>query len=113
MLRIASALVALLITAAAFADAPVCTNGRCVPRKVVVNQTIVVSAQEHADMLAKTGSFEHCGRRGGGFEGIGFSSVSPDDACRRCCFWGQRRVREIGTAWCPVRRGWVAVVRYE
>lgn len=73
---------------------------------------VVVSAQAHAEQLAATGSFAHCGRRGGGYEGIGFSTVSPAAAIRRSCFWSVRRVREIGTAWCPHRRGWVAVVRY-
>lgn len=71
-----------------------------------------VSAQEHANYLASTGSFGHCNRRGGVYEGLGFSTVSPTHAIRRSCFWGQRRVREVATAWCPARRGWVAVVRY-
>ena len=71
------------------------------------------SAQRHAERLAATGAFSHCPDRGGApYEGLGFSSSSPDDACRRACFWGRRPVREIGTAWCPHRRGWVAVVRY-
>ena len=72
----------------------------------------IVSAQEHADYLAATGSFGHCGRRGGVYEGLGFSTVSPVAAIKRSCFWGQRKVREVATAWCPKRRGWVAVVRY-
>lgn len=71
-----------------------------------------VSAQDHALALACSGGFGHCARRGGYYEGIGFSTVSPDAAVRRCCFWGLRRPREVGTAWCPHRRGWVAVVRY-
>lgn len=71
-----------------------------------------VSAQSHAETLAATGSFGHCSRRGGGYEGIGMSPSSPEDACRRACYWGKRRVREIGTAWCPARRLWIAVVRY-
>lgn len=71
-----------------------------------------VSAQSHADHLAATGSFGHCSRRGGAYEGIGLSPSSPEDACRRACFWGKRRIREIGTSWCPVRRLWIAVVRY-
>lgn len=73
----------------------------------------VVSAQQHAERLAASGMFTHCAYRGGGYEGIGFSPKSADDAVQRCCYWGQRRVREVGTAWCASRRGWVAVVRYE
>lgn len=112
MRGIVFALLAVTCTAA-FAD-EVCIAGRCpAPRKVVIHNNYIVSAQEHADTLASTGTFTHCGRRGGCYEGIGFSTASPDAACRRCCYWGQRRVREIGTAWCPKRRGWVAVVRYE
>lgn len=79
---------------------------------LVPAQANVVSAQAHADQLAATGSFAHCSRRGGVYEGLGFSTVSPAAAIRRSCFWGQRRVREAATAWCPSRRGWVAVVRY-
>lgn len=82
------------------------------PRKVVIHNH-VISAQAHAEQLAATGSFGHCSRRGGGYEGIGLSPVSPGDACKRACYWGQRRVREIGTAWSPARRAWIAVVRYE
>lgn len=77
-----------------------------------VVSTGFVSAQDHADYLASTGTFGHCSRRGGVYEGLGFSTVSPTAAIRRSCFWGQRRVREVATAWCPQRRGWVAVVRY-
>lgn len=83
------------------------------PRKVVIHNHSIVSAQSHADHLAVTATFSHCSRRGRGYEGLGFSTVSPDDACRRACFWGQRRAIEIGTAWSPLRRGWVAVIRYE
>lgn len=71
-----------------------------------------VSAQDHANVLASTGGFSHCRRRGGYYEGIGFSTVSPSAAVRRSCYWGVRKPREVGTAWCPQRRGWVAVVRY-
>ena len=78
---------------------------------VLVNPPIT-SAQEHADYLAATGSFGHCGRRGGCYEGLGFSTVSPVAAIKRSCFWGTRKVKEVATAWCPKRRGWVAVVRY-
>lgn len=119
----------LCVASTALADT-VCINGRCSiirPQRVVVHSdapssvivstprsVTVVSAQEHAEHLAATGGFSHCSRRGGGYEGIGFStSGGPDAACRNACYWGQRRVREIGTAWCPARRGWIAVVRYE
>ena len=46
-----------------------------------------------------------------GYEGLGYGS-SPDDATRRCCFWGQRSPREIGTAPGP-SGGWYAVVLYD
>lgn len=107
--------VCLLVAGVASADTTVCVNGRCGIRqpKVVVQNVTVVSAQDHATQLAATNTFVHCGRRGGGYEGLGFSTVSPDAAVRCSCFYGQRRVREVGTAWCPARRGWVAVVRYE
>lgn len=116
------------LVASAVADTTVCLNGRCnLLRPAAVIHTdgtqsvrvegcrsvTVVTAQEHADHLAATGTFCHCNRRGRGYEGIGFSTASPGDACKRACYWGQRRVREIGTSWCPLRRGWVAVVRYE
>jgi hypothetical protein len=119
---------ALTMQAIASADTTVCMNGRCgIRRQTVVVQSdepqsvvvsgyrgvTVVTAQEHAEQLACTNTFVHCGRRGGGYEGLGFSTGGPDEACRRACYWGQRRVREIGTAWCPARRGWIAVVRYE
>ena len=107
----------------------VCINGRCGlvrPQRVVVHSetpasvivstprsVTVVSADAHAAHLAATNTFTHCNRRGGGYEGLGFSTSSPQHACQSACFWGQRRVREIGTAWCPARRGWIAVVRYE
>ena len=72
-----------------------------------------VTAQAHAEHLAATGTFSHCSRRGGGYEGIGMSSSSPDAAVRNCCYWGKRRVREIGTAWSAAKRMWIAVVRYD
>lgn len=119
---------ALCCTASALADTSVCVGGRCGlrPNRVVVHSDApssvivstprsmtVVSADAHAAHLAATNTFVHCNRRGGGYEGLGFSTTSPDHACRSACFWGQRRVREIGTAWCPARRGWIAVIRYE
>ena len=127
-MRFALLALAALLCSAAHADT-VCINGRCSllrPQRVVVHSdaptsvvvstprsVTVVSAQSHADHLATTNGFAHCNRRGSGYEGLGFSTSSPQHACQSACFWGQRRVREIGTAWCPARRGWIAVVRYE
>jgi hypothetical protein len=115
--------VGLIAAANVAAAQTICVEGRCLlpprvvitspaPASVVVSGNVTVSAQGWADHLAATGSFCHCSRRGGGYEGLGFGPT-PDAACRRACYWGQRRVREIGTAWCPHRRGYVAVVRYE
>jgi hypothetical protein len=81
---------------------------------VIVQQTTTayVPAQEAAEQMARRGIFAHCRNAGGQTEGIGFSTVSSDHAIHSCCFWGKRRVRDIGVAWSPLKRGWVAVVRY-
>jgi hypothetical protein len=80
------------------------------------------AAQEWANHVAATGSYKivrrrmvggHCPHKPQGLaEGIGCSSESPEDAVQRCCYWGERTPVEIGTAWCPSKRQWVAVVRY-
>ena len=101
-----------MILAFAFAVASVASAQDISARRVVIHQHNYISAQAHADQLAATGGFGHCSRRGGRVEGIGMSPRSPLDACKRACFWNQRPVVEIGTAWCPVRRVWLAVVRY-
>lgn len=69
-------------------------------------------AQAHAQRLAATGGFYHASNRGGGYEGIGRSSRSAEDAIRHCCYWGKRTPVDIGTAYCPRLRQWIAVVRY-
>jgi hypothetical protein len=101
-MRFAIALCLAFVASAAAADT------------VVYSQTVnvYVPAQAAAEQMARRGLFGHCRNAGGYYEGIGFSTVSETDAIHRCCFWGKRRVREIGTAWCPAKRGWVAVVRY-
>lgn len=78
--------------------------------------TTIVSAQEAAEQMARTGVLRHCGRAGGRREGIGFSSSSPDQAVRSCCYYqdamrGRYRIVEKGVARGP--RGWFAVIRYE
>lgn len=67
------------------------------------------SAQGVAEMQARSGRMGH---RGGnsGYEGVGFSTRSADDAIRNCCYWGRRTPREIGVA--RGARGWFACVRY-
>jgi len=76
--------------------------------------TVGTSAQAWADECAATGRFVHCTHRGGGgYEGIGWSSASPEAAKRACCYWGRRPLREVATAWCPTRRMWFAVARYD
>jgi hypothetical protein len=77
---------------------------------VVARRGSVISAQDHATVIARRGSLVHssCGQ----YEGIGFSTVSPEHAKRSCCFYGQRTPAEIGVAWSPLRRGWFAVIRY-
>jgi len=70
------------------------------------------SAQQDADDMARTGQLRHMGRAGGRREGIGFSTAGPQDAMRRCCFFGQYPIAESGVAYSPSRRGWFACIRY-
>ncbi len=82
----------------------------------IVTVTTIVSAQEAAEQMARTGVLRHCGRAGGRREGIGFSSSSADAAVRSCCFYadamrGRYRIVEKGVARGP--RGWFAVLRFE
>jgi hypothetical protein len=67
------------------------------------------SAQGVAEMQAQSGSCRHFGGNDG-YEGVGYSTSSADDAIRHCCYWGQRKPRDIGVA--RGRNGWYACVRY-
>lgn len=67
------------------------------------------TAQQDAETMARTGVLQHCGRAGGAVEGIGFGQ-SRESAIKNCCYWGQRKPKEIGT--CKGHRGWFACVRY-
>jgi hypothetical protein len=73
----------------------------------------ITTAQQDAEIMARTGVLRHCGTAGGRREGIGMSSSSPLAAERACCFYGRYRIVEKGVAWSPVRRAWFAVIRYE
>ena len=69
-------------------------------------------AQQKAAKQAADGRMRHVGGSmgSGRFEGVGFSTVSADDAIRKCCYWGQRSPVGIGVA-----RGshvWYATVLY-
>lgn len=104
-----SILLAVLFVAglATTASADVTVINRGVVRRPAV---VVTSAQDHAVVLAGRGAFHHssCGQ----CEGIGTGST-PDEARRNCCFFGTRRIVEEGVAWSPLRRRWIAVIRYQ
>lgn len=67
------------------------------------------TAQGVAEMQARCGQCKHFGGNRG-YEGVGYSTKSADAAIHNCCYWGQRKPREIGVAKGP--RGWFACVRY-
>lgn len=76
---------------------------------VVVRRPVaVVTAQDHAVVIARRGSLIHssCGQT----EGIGCGST-PEKA-RKNRFFGQRQIAEEGVAFSPVTRRWYAVIRY-
>ena len=70
-------------------------------------------AQTKAVQAANGGVRGHIGGSLGGakYEGVGWSSISPQSAIQHCCYWGTRPVAEIG-----VSRGqdglWYACVLY-
>lgn len=118
---------ALTAAAASLADAgpfhrrgrsAACTTGACqqvaqvaVTQKTVTTTTTTstLSAQNAAVIIAREGRLRHLGGHSG-FEGVGFSTVSPDAAIANCCYWGRRQPVEIATA--RGANGWFAVVRY-
>ena len=76
---------------------------------VVSRRPVIVTAQDHALVLARRGTLVHssCGQT----EGIGCGST-PEAARRNCCFFGQRQIVEEGVSYSPVTRRWFAVIRY-
>jgi hypothetical protein len=76
---------------------------------VIVRGPAVISAQEHATIIARRGTLVHssCGQT----EGIGTGST-PESARRNCCFFGKKVIAEEGVAYSPVTRRWYAVIRY-
>lgn len=76
---------------------------------VVVRGPAVISAQDHATIIARRGSLVHsqCSQT----EGIGMGST-PEAARRNCCYFGKRVIVEEGIAYSPTRRMYFAVIRY-
>lgn len=76
---------------------------------IVVRGPAVVSAQDHATIIARRGALVHsqCSQT----EGIGMGST-PEAARRNCCYFGKRVIVEEGVAYSPVTRRWYAVIRY-
>lgn len=73
--------------------------------------TTVTTAHEDACHMARTGVLRHRGRCNCR-EGIGFSSVSAEDALARCCYNnGRYRIKEKAVV--RGARGWFACIRYE
>jgi hypothetical protein len=86
------------------------------PVRSVVESFASGLAQSKAERQA---AMQQCCHVGGGFggsraEGVGFSTSSPEDAVRRCCYYGQRPIREQGVAYGYNRRyrvyGWYATI---
>ena len=76
---------------------------------IVARRPVIVSAQEHATIIATRGALIHSGCSQ--YEGIGCGST-PEAARRNCCFFGRRPIVEEGVAYSPARRQWFAVIRY-
>ena len=85
---------------------------------VIINarRVTITSAQQDAELMARSGVLRHCGTAGGMREGIGFSTSSAKQAVESSCYYrdamrGRYRIVEKGVARGP--RGWFAVIRYE
>jgi hypothetical protein len=81
---------------------------------VVARRPVIVTAQDHALVLARRGTLVHssCGQT----EGIGCGATAQS-ARENCCFYrdalaGRRVIVEEGVAYSPVTRRWFAVIRY-
>ncbi len=103
-------------TAVEVVTAPVRYLQEVQPVRSVVESFASGLAQSKAERQA---AMQQCCHVGGGFgggraEGVGFSTSSPEDAVRRCCYYGQRPIREQGVAYGYNRRyrvyGWYATI---
>jgi hypothetical protein len=91
-------LLSLLLCGAAAADTT-----------IVARRPVIVTAQDHALVLARRGTLVHssCGQT----EGIGCGATA-EQARRNCCYFGKRQIVEEGVAYSPATRRWFAVIRY-
>lgn len=98
-MRFVFALLVCLVATFAVADGTV----------VVRRGGSVITAQEHAVIIARRGSLVHsqCSTT----EGIGMGST-PEQARRACCYFGRKVIVEEGIAYSPVTRRYYAVIRY-
>jgi hypothetical protein len=96
-MRLFLALVLALVSVVATADTV-----------VVRRPAVIVTAQDHAIVLARRGTLIHssCGQT----EGIG-CGATPQAARRNCCFFWKRVIVEEGLA-CSADGRWFAVIRY-
>jgi hypothetical protein len=69
-------------------------------------------AKAKSEQQAREGRMRHVGGSmgTGRYEGVGFSTVSAEDAKRRCCYWGKRTPTGISVV--RGARGWYATVLY-
>lgn len=76
---------------------------------IVRGPATVVTAQDHALVLARRGTLVHssCGQT----EGIG-CGATPEQARRNCCYFGRKVIIDEGVAYSPTARKWFAVIRY-
>jgi hypothetical protein len=96
-------IVALLLTGAASAETT-----------IVARRPVIVTAQDHALVLARRGTLVHssCGQT----EGIGCGSTAQS-ARENCCYYrdalaGRRVIVDEGVAYSTTARRWFAVIRY-
>jgi len=76
---------------------------------IVRGPATIVTAQDHALVLARRGTLVHS--RCSQTEGIGMGSTA-ESARRNCCFFGKKTIVEEGVAYSPAKRQWFAVIRY-
>lgn len=87
-----------------------CSMGNC---NCVQSTNSVSVAQQKSQLQASQGRMRHVGGSmgNGRFEGVGYSSRSPQDAIQNCCYYGRKEAIDIGVA--QGSNGWYATVIYK